>query len=85
MPDQELTRDLDTEVVGYVDCTPTPEGFANIARALASSILSDVPRRRVEDDRHILDSLVEIVAYLALKDPALVLKLRADICPERSR
>ena len=67
------------ETIETIDMTPTPEGYANIARTFAGSILSDVKVSRREDARAILDSLVEIVAYLARTEPALVVALRADI------
>jgi hypothetical protein len=74
------TRDTISEsIAGYVDLTPTDEGFARIAERFASSILSDLPQRRREDSRHILDSIIEITAYLAQKDPSLVRWLRAEV------
>ena len=62
-----------------IDITPTAEGYANIARTFAASMLSDVKASRREDAAHVLDSLLEIVAYLATIDPALVRAVRADI------
>lgn len=68
----------------YIDLTPTPEGYANIARRFAAQVLDDIPTRRKADDRAILDSLVEIVAYLAATGHGdLIRRLRDDVCPER--
>lgn len=58
--------------------TPTAEGYAAIARTFAGSILSDVKVSRREDTRHLLDSLLEIVAYLARTEPRLVADVRAE-------
>jgi len=74
------TRDtISQTIVGTVDLTPTDEGYARIAERFASSILFDLPVKRREDSRHLLDSMIEIVAYLAQKNPALVVTLRDEI------
>jgi hypothetical protein len=66
----------------YIDLTPTTEGYRNIAHRLAAQILSDIRKARTEDDRAILDSLIEIVAYLAVTEPGQIKALRAAISSE---
>lgn len=63
----------------FIDMTPTPEGFRNIAMHFADSILRDVKVARREDSRAILDSLVDIVCYLSRTNVALVAELRSYI------
>ena len=69
------------EVTGFVDITPTPEGFARMAAALAFSIASDVPTHRIGAVREQLDTIIEIAAFLAIKDPAALDNLRRRIAP----
>lgn len=64
-----------------IDITPTDEGFARIAEMFAMQILADVRKARVEDDRHLLQSLIETVAYLAVANPELVVELRKKVAP----
>ncbi len=64
---------------GTINLRPSDEGYMRIAERFASSILMDLPQRRREDSRHLLDSFTEIVAYLAQTDPKLVQTLRDDI------
>jgi len=62
-----------------IDLTPTPEGFANMAKALLASVLSD---KRVSTvvAKEQLDSVLEIVAYLtATGHPALVADIRKSL------
>ena len=67
-----------------VDLTPTPEGYANIARRFAAQIIEDLPRKRSADDRQILDSFVEIVAWLASTGRGdLIARIRDDVAPTR--
>ena len=68
------------EVTGFVDITPTPEGFARMAAALAFSIASDVPTHRIGAVQQ-LDTIIEIAAFLAIKDPAALANLRRRIAP----
>lgn len=77
---QTITESLD----GTINLAPTNEGYARIAERFASSILFDIPVKRREDSRHLLDSMIEIVAYLAKVEPALVTTLRDEIM-RRSR
>jgi hypothetical protein len=77
MPDQEVT-------VQTISIAPTPEGYANIARRFAGQIIDDLPRRRIADDRAILDSFIEIVAWLAATDRRdLIERIRDDVYPTR--
>jgi hypothetical protein len=64
---------------GTINLRPSDEGFMRIAERFASSILMDLPQRRREDSRHLLDSMIEIVAYLAQTDPKLVVQLRDEV------
>lgn len=73
------SQTITESIEGYIDLTPTDEGFMRIAERFASSILFDLPVKRREDSRHLLDSMIEIVAYLAKVNPALVQTLRDDI------
>jgi hypothetical protein len=63
------------EMVEEINLAPTDEGYRNIAYRFLGEILGDVPRRRAAADRQILGSLLEIVAYLAQKDPKLAKEL----------
>ena len=62
-----------------IDLTPTDDGFVAIAERFAAQIMSDVIKRRKKDDLMLLDNLIEVVAYLARKDPAKVAQLRKAI------
>ena len=67
-----------------IDLTPTPEGYANIARRFAAQVLDDIPTRRKADDRQILDSFIEIVAWLASTGRGdLISRIRDDVAPTR--
>jgi len=69
---------------GTIDLTPTPEGYANIARRFAAQVLDDIPTRRKADDRLILDSFIEIVAWLASTGRGdLISRIRDDVAPTR--
>jgi hypothetical protein len=69
---------------GTIDLTPTPEGYANIARRFAGQIIDDLPRKRIADDRLILDSFIEIVAWLAATGRGdLITRIRDDVAPTR--
>jgi hypothetical protein len=75
---------ISESIAGTVSLAPTNEGYARIAERFASSILFDIPVKRREDSRHLLDSMIEIVAYLAKVEPTLVVTLRDEIM-RRSR
>jgi hypothetical protein len=75
----EATATVSESIVGTIDLRPSDEGFARIAERFATSILFDLPAKRREDSRHLLDSMIEIVAYLAIADPAQVKWLRDEI------
>jgi hypothetical protein len=63
-----------------ISIEPTPEGYASIARRFAGQIIDDLPRRRVADDRILLDSLIELVAYLAATGRRdLIASIRDDV------
>ena len=66
-------------IAGTIDLRPSDEGFMRIAERFATSILFDLPVKRREDSRHLMDSMIEIVAYLAQKDPKLVQQLRDEV------
>jgi len=70
---------ISESLAGTINLRPTDEGFARIAERFATSILFDLPQKRREDSRHLLDSMIEIVAYLAIADPAQVKWLRDEI------
>jgi hypothetical protein len=63
-----------------IDLTPTPEGFANMAKALLASVIGDVPALRRAGAKAQLDSVLEIVAYLAaIEQPTLVVAIRKSL------
>ena len=75
----ETNATISESIAGTINLRPTDEGFARIAERFATSILFDLPLKRREDSRHLLDSMIEIVAYLAIADPAQVKWLRDEI------
>jgi hypothetical protein len=75
----ETNATVTESLEGTINLRPSDEGFMRIAERFATSILMDVPQRRREDSRHLMDSMVEIVAYLAQTDPKLVQQLRDEI------
>lgn len=75
----ETNATISESLAGTISLRPSDEGFMRIAERFATSILMDLPQRRREDSRHLLDSMIEIVAYLAQTDPKLVQQLRDEV------
>jgi hypothetical protein len=48
----------------FIDLTPTPDGYVNIAARFGQSVLGDVVKRRKEDSEELLKGFVDIVFYL---------------------
>ena len=75
----QTNETISESLAGTINLRPSDEGFMRIAERFATSILMDLPVRRREDSRHLMDSMIEIVAYLAIADPAQVKWLRDEI------
>ena len=58
----------------YIDMTPTDEGYRDVARLFVEQIKGDIKKSRKADDAAILDSLIEIVAYLGSKQRAELIR-----------
>lgn len=52
-----------------INLEPTDEGYGNIALLFADSIGKNALVRRQKETFKLLDMLVQLVAYLAVKDP----------------
>ena len=65
-----LQEDAKTTLVddGFIDITPTDEGYAATARLFVEQIMKDVRKGRQASDREIMISVIEIVAYLGRKN-----------------
>jgi hypothetical protein len=62
-----------------INLAPTAEGYANIAKTFAASILGDVKVSRRKSSAALLDSLIEVVAYLSKADPTQVDDIRGFV------
>jgi hypothetical protein len=69
----------DIETIRTVNLAPTDDGYANIATTFCRQVWDDLPRKRIAADLDILDSLIEIVAYLAAQGRGdLIERIRID-------
>lgn len=62
-----------------INLAPTDEGYLNIARVFAGSILGDVRKARKDATRELLTGLLDVACYLRVNRPDMYQALIDDI------